>query len=38
MPTIERKVQPNILEHATIACSMTGGLIDALGCGLGHEV
>ena len=25
----------NILEHARIAYSMTGGLIGALGCGLG---
>ena len=36
MPAIERKVQPRILEGTSLACSMEGGLMSALGCGLGH--
>ena len=35
---IKRKEQPCILECASIACSMTGGLIGALGCGLGNGI
>ena len=34
LPTIERNVQPRVLECASLACSMTGGLMSALGCGI----
>ena len=34
LPTIESKVQPSILELTCIDCSMTGGLLGTLGCGL----
>ena len=27
-----------ILEHASLACGMTGGLMSALGCGLGRRI
>ena len=30
--------QPRILECASLACSMTGGLMSALGCGLGRGI
>ena len=33
LPTIIRKVQPHILEHASLACCMTGSLMGALGVG-----
>ena len=34
----KRKVYPCILEHARIACSIMGGPVGALGCGLGCEI
>ena len=36
LSTLDRKVQSFILDHASIASSMTGGLIGPLGCGLGR--
>ena len=36
MPTIKRKVQPCILERASLAYSMTGGLLSAFGFALGR--
>ena len=38
LPVIRRKVQPRLMEHVGIACSTTGGLIGALGCGLVHVI
>ena len=38
LPSLKRKVQPLVLEHASIACNMMGGLIGAFdsrfGCGI----
>ena len=31
--TINTKVQPRILECESLACSMSGGVMGALGCG-----
>ena len=38
LPTVKTQVHPRILERASIACSMTGGLMGALWCGLGREI
>ena len=35
LPTTQRKEQPHIMERASITCSMTVGLMDAMGCELG---
>ena len=35
LSTVKRKVQPLILDHAGIACNMTGGMIGALGVRVG---
>ena len=34
-PAYHKKVYSQILEEASVGSSMTAGLIDALGCGLG---
>ena len=34
----KRKVQPRILESASIACSITGNMMSAIGCGLGRGI
>ena len=38
MPTIKRKRQPHILERASIACRIMGGLMGDLGCRLGRGI
>ena len=36
LSSIKGKVQPRLLKRASIACSMTGGVMGFLGCGFGR--